>query len=454
VLNALEDIGQLHNTLVFWEVGDNGASMEGTLSGCFNELATLQGVPENTEFLTRHIDELGSAKASNHIPVGWAWAVNAPFQWGKQVASHLGGTRNPLVIAWPDRIKNGGGIRTQFHHVIDIAPTVLEAAQLPQPTEVNGVTQKPIEGVSMVYSFDDPKAMGTRHVQYFEMMGNRAIYKDGWIAAARHGRLPWVTMGGGTGDFDHDTWELYDLANDFSEANDVSAKFPAKLKELQDAFWVEAKKYDVLPLDDRFAERGDPSLRPSLIAGRTDFTYYAGTQIPEPSAANTKNTSHTIKATIDVPHGGGDGVLVAEGGAAGGFALYVKHGWPVYEYNYFAHERFRVGSDVALTPGPAVVRVDFDYDGGVGAGGMATLFINDRKVGEMRLDKTCPSRFGSESLDVGMDNGSPVGEGYQPPFAYTGTIKQVEIHLAPGHLSRNDTDKLRNAERRAAIATQ
>jgi arylsulfatase len=448
VLDALEDIGQLQNTLVFWEIGDNGASMEGTLSGCFNELATLQGVPEDTGFLTRHIDELGSAKASNHIPVGWAWAVNAPFQWGKQVASHLGGTRNPLVIAWPDRIKDAGGIRTQFHHVIDIAPTILEAAHLPQPTEVNGVKQKPIEGVSMVYSFDDPQAIGTRHLQYFEMMGNRAIYKDGWIAAARHGRLPWVTMGGGTGDFDHDTWELYDLANDFSEANDVSAKFPDKLKELQDAFWVEAKKYDVLPLDDRFAERGDPGLRPSLIAGRTDFTYYAGTQIPEPSAANTKNTSHTIKATIDVPRGGADGVLVAEGGAAGGFALYIKHGRPVYEYNYFAHERYRVASGEVLASGPAAVRVDFNYDGGIGAGATAALFINDRKVGEARLDKTCPGRFGSESLDVGVDHGSPVSEDYQPPFAFSGIIKKVEIHLSPAHLSHNDRDKLHDTERK------
>jgi len=456
VLDALEETGQLRNTLVFWEIGDNGASMEGTLSGAFNELATLQGIPEDTAFLLAHLDDLGSAKASNHIPVGWAWAVNAPFQWGKQVASHLGGTRNPLVVAWPERIKDAGGIRTQFHHVIDLSPTILEAARLRQPVEVNGVKQKPIEGVSMVYSFDDPNATGTRRVQYFEMMGNRALYKDGWIATARHGRLPWVTAGGTTGDFDHDKWELYDLANDFSESNDVSAKHPQKLKELQDAFWVEAKKYDVLPLDDRFSERGDPSLRPSLIAGKTSFTYYPGAvRIPEPSAANTKNTSHTITATIDVPPSGGDGVLVAEGGAAGGFTLFVKGGKPVYEYNYMAHERYRVAGSEILAPGPTRVRVDFKYDGGgIGKGGTATLFVNDTKVGEGRIDKTVPSRFGAEPFDVGMDNGSPVSEDYRPPFAYTGGLKKVEINLAPSALSVNDQEKIRIAKRRAAIAIE
>ena len=455
VLDALEEVGQLHNTLVVWEIGDNGASMEGTLSGCFNELATLQGIPENTAFLLRHLDELGSAKASNHIPVGWAWAANTPFQWGKQVASHLGGTRNPLVIAWPDRIKDAGGMRTQFHHVIDISPTILEAAHLAQPVEVNGVKQKPIEGVSMAYSFDDPKATGTRRIQYFEMLGNRALYKDGWIATARHGRLPWVTMGGSTGDFDHDTWELYKLADDFSEANDVSAEYPQKLKELQDDFWVEAKKYDVLPLDDRFAERGDPSLRPSLIAGRADFSYYPGTVIPEPSAANTKNKSHIITATIEVPRGGADGVLVAEGGAAGGYTLYIQHGKPVFEYNYMAHERYRVSSSEALATGPARVRVDFKYDGGgIGKGGTVSLFVNDQKVGEGRMDKSVPSRFGSETFDVGMDNGSPVSDSYRPPFAYAGTIKKVEIHLGASNLSASDYKEARIAERKAAMAIE
>jgi len=456
VLDSLEEVGQLHNTLIIWEIGDNGASMEGTLSGCFNEIATLEGAPENPAFLLQHIDDLGGPKASNHIPVGWAWAVNAPFQWGKQVASHLGGTRNPLVIAWPDQIKDAGGIRTQFHHVIDIAPTILEVAHLSQPVEVNGVKQKPIEGVSMVYSFADPKATSSRHIQYFEMLGNRALYKDGWIATARHGRLPWVTMGGGTGDFDHDKWELYDLANDFSEANDVSARFPQKLRELQDAFWVEAKKYDVLPLDDRFAERGDASLRPSLIAGLTNFTYYPGAvRIPEPSAASTKNSSHTITAMIDVPQGGAEGVLVAEGGGTGGYTLYIKDRKPVYEYNYFAHERYKVTSSEVLSPGAAVIRVDFKYDGGgIGKGGTASLFINDKKVGEGPIEKTCPSRFGAESFDVGLDAGSPVSEDYQSPFPYSGTIKKVEINTQPSAVTASEQRKVREYERKTAMTIE
>jgi arylsulfatase len=307
----------------------------------------------------------------------------------------------------------------------------------------------------MVYSFDDPKATGTLRIQYFEMFGNRALYKDGWIATARHGRPPWVTAGGTTGDFDHDKWELYNLADDFSEANDVSAKYPQKLKELQNDFWVEAKKYDVLPLDDRFSERGDPNLRPSLIAGRTDFTYYPGaTRIPEPSAVNTKNTSHTITATIEVPQDGADGVLVAEGGAAGGYTLYIKDGKPIYEYNYFAHERYKVTSSERLSPGPAVIRVDFKYDGGIGKGGTASLFINDKKVGEVRIEKTCPSRFGAESFDVGMDNGSPVSENYQPPFAYAGTIKTVKINIQPSALSASDRQKVRDGEREAALTIE
>jgi arylsulfatase len=264
-----------------------------------------------------------------------------------------------------------------------------------------------------------------------------------------------VTAGGSTGDFDQDKWELYHLADDFSEANDVSAKYPQKLKELQNDFWIEAKKYNVLPLDDRFAERGDPRLRPSLIAGRTDFTYYPGaTRIPEPSAADTKNKSHTIIATIEVPQGGADGVLVAEGGAGGGYTLYIQNGKPVYEYNFMAHQRYKIESSETLSPGPAVIRVDFKYDGGIGKGGTASLFINDKKVGEGRIDKTVPGRFGAESFDVGMDNGSPVSENYEPPFAYAGTIKTVKINIQPTTLSASDRQKVRDAERAAAMGIE
>jgi arylsulfatase len=297
--------------------------------------------------------------------------------------------------------------------------------------------------------------MSPRYIQYFEMFGNRALYKDGWIATARHGRLPWVTAGGTTGDFDHDKWELYNLTEDFSEDNDLSAKYPQKLKELQDDFWVEAKKYDVLPLDDRFSERGDPSLRPSLIEGRTDFTYYPGaTRIPEPSAVNTKNASHTITATIEVPQGGANGVLVAEGGAAGGYTLFIKDGRPVYEYNYFAHERYKVTSSETLSPGPAVIRVDFKYDGGIGKGGTVSLFINDKKVGEGRVEKTCPGRFGAESFDVGMDNGSPVSEAYEPPFAYGGTIKTVKIRIQSPVFNASEQQSISAAEREVMLGME
>jgi len=452
VIDAIEGVGQLHNTLIIWMIGDNGASMEGTLNGAFNEMATLAGIPEDPAFLLQNIDDIGTAKASNHIPVGWAWAVNTPFQWGKQVASHFGGTRNPLVIAWPDRIKDAGGVRTQFHHVIDISPTVLEAAHLPQPVEVNGVKQKPIEGVSMEYSFDAANAPGTRRTQYFEMLANRGLYQDGWMAVSRHGRLPWQTLGH-SGGFDDDKWELYDLEHDFSQATNLAARNPQKLKELQDAFWIEAKKYQVLPLDDRFSERADPSFRPSLIAGRTNFTYYAGTvRLPEPSAADTKNKSFTVTATIDVPESGADGVLVAEGGVTGGYSLYVKNGQPVFDYNYVAQKRSRISGTERIAAGPAVIRADFKYDGGgIGKGGTLTLYVNDKQVGAGRIDKTVYGRYGTDTFDVGMDTGSPVSEAYTAPFAYTGTIRKVEITLKPGALTARDLEQVDAARRQAQM---
>jgi arylsulfatase len=455
VLDALDEIGQTENTLVFWEIGDNGASMEGTLHGSFNEMAALGGEPEDPNFLLKHIEDIGGPAAYNHIPVGWAWAMNAPFPWGKQVASHFGGTRNPLVISWPARIKDKGGIRTQFHHVIDIVPTILEAARIPEPTEVNGVKQKPIEGISMLYSFDDPRAKEQRHIQYFEMFGNRALYHDGWIASARHGRLPWQAAG--TYDFDKDVWELYNLEEDFSEANDLAATNPQKLKELQDLFWVEAKKYNVLPLDDRFIERADPALRPSLIEGRTKFTYLSGTRgLPESTAANIKNTSHTIVVSVDVPKTGGDGVLVAQGGFSGGYALYVKDGKPTYEYNWFGEARYRVRGSTRLSPGPATIRVEFKYDGGgLGKGGVVTLFVNDQKVGQGRAEKTVAARFSAdETFDLGLDSASAVSLEYQAPFRYPGTVKKVEIDVAPTRLTLREREELRRLALRASLGVE
>ena len=360
----------------------------------------------------------------------------------------FGGARNPLVISWPNRIKDKGGIRTQFHHVIDIVPTILEAAGVEQPSSVNGVTQKPIEGVSMVYSFDDPKAEEHRHVQYFEMFGNRAIYSNGWVACVRHGRLPWE--GSGTYDFDKDKWELYRIDGDFSEANDMASREPQRLRDMQDLFWVEAAKYQVLPLDDRFIERADPSLRPSLIAGRTDFTYYPGaTRIPESSSANVKNRSHTITAHIDVPQTGGDGVLVAAGGTVGGYAPYVKDGKPTYEYNWFSQQRYKAQSSEKLSPGSATVRMEFKYDGGgVGKGGVATLYVND-KVGEGRIEKTILGRYSAdETFDIGMDTGSV------SPNPYTGTLRKVEVRLQPTDHTENDIKTIRKAERKVWFAVE
>jgi arylsulfatase len=453
LIQAVEDMGQLDNTLIFWEIGDNGASMEGTLNGVFNEMSSLNGLPEDTAFVVKHIDEIGGPTSYNHYPVGWAWAMNTPFQWGKQVASHLGGTRNPLVVSWPKRIKDVGGIRTQFHHCIDIVPTILEAAGIPEPTSVNGVNQKPIEGVSMIYSFADATAKGNRKTQYFEMFGNRAVYDNGWIATCRHGRLPWENLG--SSDFDKDEWQIYDLDNDFSESNDLAATNPQKLKELQDLFWIEATKYNVLPLDDRFIERADPAMRPSLIEGRTKFTYFPGVRrVPESSSPNVKNKSHAITADVEIPKDGADGVLVAAGGNVGGYALFVKDGKLSYEYNYFTVERFRIASEDKLTPGKHAIRFEFKYDGGgVGKGGTGTLLVDDKEVAKGRIEKTILGRFSAdETFDTGEDTGSPVSGRYKAPFRFGGTIKRIEIDLAPKRLGAADVETLKKAHALVRLA--
>jgi arylsulfatase A-like enzyme len=429
LLDTLEEIGQADNTLVIWMIGDNGASMEGGLHGAFNEMVTLTGLSEDPATLLSKLDEIGGPTAYNHYPVGWAWAMNTPFQWGKQVASHFGGTRNPMVVSWPARIADAGGLRTQFHHAIDVVPTILEAAGVPEPVSVNGVAQKPIEGVSMLYTFDNGPAKGTRRTQYFEMFGNRAIYHDGWVAACFHGRLPWKA---GTVDFDHDTWELYNIDDDFSEYTDLAAQEPLKLKQLQELFMAEAGRYNVLPLDDRAAERLDPRLRPSLIAERTEFTYYAGTsRVAESCAPNIKNRSHAITAHVEVPASGGDGVLVAEGGVVGGYALYVKDRKPVYEYNCFTADHYKVTGSSPLPVGPCTIRMEFEYDGGgFGKGGTVKLLVNGQQVGTGRVEKTEAARFSAdETFDIGCDTGSPVSPDYKSPFRFTGKIKKVEIKL-------------------------
>ncbi|AGA27071.1 arylsulfatase [Singulisphaera acidiphila] len=447
VIDAIEEIGQRENTLIFWEVGDNGSSMEGSLYGLFNEMVGLGGEQEDPAYIHAHLDEIGGPKSYNHFPVGWAWAMNTPFQWGKQVASHLGGVRNPLVVSWPKRIKDKGGVRSQFHHVIDLAPTILEAAGIREPAEVNGVAQKPIEGVSMAYSFADSKAKSPRQTQYFEMFGNRALYDDGWIATCRHGRLPWENSGGS--DFAKDEWQLYHLEDDFSEANDLAATHPQRLRDLQDRFWVEAAKYNVLPLDDRFIERADPAMRPSLIAGRTHFLYFPGARrIPESSSPNIKNKSHSITAHIVIPEDGATGTLVAAGGVVGGYTLFIKEGKPVYEYNRFTQDRYKVSGSERLAPGKHSIRVEFKYDGGgLGKGGVVTLLVDAQKVAEGRVEKTISGRFSAdETFDTGLDTGSPVSDAYESPFQFTGTIQRVEIELGTDNLSQTDVERLRQIE--------
>ena len=366
VLDAVQESGQLDNTLVIFIMGDNGASAEGTMQGTTNEVGANQGASESIPYLLSMMDKLGGPLTYNHYPVGWALATDSPMQWTKQVASHFGGTRNGMVVSWPGHIKDPGGIRNQFSHVIDIVPTIYEAAGITPPKVLDGVEQKPLEGTSLVYTFDNPKAPTRHTTQYFELVGNRAIYKDGWMASTTPLRFPWVTFGPEVNPDDF-KWELYNINEDFSQANDLAAKNPAKLKELQDAFDVEAKKYNVYPLDSSFVPRFAPGIRPSLTAGRTEFTCYPGMlHIPEGSAPNFKNTSWVIGAEVTIPEGGANGVLATIGGRFGGWALLMEGGKPefVYAFSNQPEHKFRVASDQPVPAGNHVVRFSFKYDGG------------------------------------------------------------------------------------------
>lgn len=430
VVEAIETMGLRDDTLIIYVVGDNGPSAEGTLTGTVNNMKSQHGYADSVEDMLKVIDELGSTEHENHYPVPWCWAGSSPFQWCKQVASHFGGTRNGMVMSWPRRIADKGGLRSQFHHAIDIVPTILEAAGVTEPTEVNGVPQKPIEGVSMAYSWDDATAPSTRKTQYFEMFGNRALYHDGWVAGARHGKLPWQTSGSSP-DFDADTWELYNVEEDFSQANDLADREPDKLRELQEMFWAEAEKYNVLPLDDRFVERADVNLKPSYLRGKTRFLYLSGTtRIPEPSSPPTKNINHTIAAEVEVPEGGGDGVLACCGGEAGGYSFFMNGGKLYWEHNWFNTERYRVESGAAIPAGRHVLSVEIqcDKEGEFATGGTATLRVGEEVVGEGRFDKQVGTRFTvGESFDVGCDLITPVSKLYESPAAFNGVIRQVMI---------------------------
>jgi arylsulfatase len=420
--------------MVFYQVGDNGASAEGGLVGLQNENSFFNGVPESLEDNLAHIDELGGPKHFNHFPAGWAWAMNAPFQWTKQIASHLGGVRNPLALSWPARIRSRG-VRPQFHHVIDVAPTIYEAVGIEFPSVLNGVPQKPIEGVSMVYSFDSAGAPGRRRSQYFEMFINRAIYHDGWWAASRTG-IPWESEPPTPIDPDTATWELYHLDEDFSQANDLAASQPEKLRELQELWWAEAARYSVLPLDGRKVPRLSAELqgRPSLTGSRTTFTYYPGVlAVPSGSAPKILNKSFTITADIEQSATPSDGAIFTLGGSDGGFGLYVRENRPVFVGNFLNRSHTRVTAESALPAGAVKLRADFAYDGGgLGKGGTLSLFVNGKKMGEGRMEHTHAITLGlGGTLDVGADTGSPVDDTYTPPFHFGGTIEKVTLDLKP-----------------------
>lgn len=432
LLDVVRSLPDADNTLIFYEVGDNGSSAEGGLVGLLNENSFFNNVPESLEENLKHIDEIGGPKHFNHFPAGWAWAMNCPFQWTKQIASHLGGVRNPLAVSWPARIKDKGGVRAQFHHVIDIAPTIYEAVGVPFPEVLNGVAQKPIEGVSMVYSFDKADAPGRRRTQYFEMFINRALYHDGWWAASRV-NVPWD---GGAKAADPDTakWELYNLDDDFTQAKDLAGSNPAKLRELQDMWWSEAARYSVLPLDGRKTERlnGELQGRPTLAGHRNSFTYYPGVvALPAGSAPNVLNKSFSITADVDAKGPETNGAVFSLGGSDGGYGLYIRDGRPVFAGNFLGRTTTRVTTQSALPTGPVKLRGEFQYDGGgLGKGGMLSLFVNDKKVGEARMEQTQAITLGlGGALDIGEDTGSAVDEAYTPPFRFGGTIRQVTVDL-------------------------
>lgn len=434
LLDAIRELPDADNTLVFFIVGDNGASSEGGFSGTVNEVMNLNGLPSKLEDNLKVIDKIGDPDTEPHYPLGWAWAGNAPFQWVKQVASHLGGSRNPMVVSWPSRIKDQGGHRAQFTHLIDILPTVLEAAGIAAPNEVNGIKQKPMDGVSIIPTFDSANAHPVRERQYFEIFSNRAIYDKGWIACAQH-TFPW-RQDFAPGNWGQDRWELYHLDEDYSESNDLAATEPARLDALKKLFDEECEKYHVYPLDDRGSGRlSEPKPAPGgADPKRRHFTYYPGAvRLAETAAPNTKNRSHRIDIEIEKP---GDGVLLAEGGQSAGFVLYIKDGRPYYHYNYFEVQRTSVASSETLPEGKCKVSFEFRYDGGGGGkGGDAVLFIDDREVASQRIEATVAGRFGIDTFGVGCDTGSPVCTDYRPPFAFTGVIGKVDILLGDSGLS-------------------
>ena len=434
LFDAIGDTGQLDNTLIFYILGDNGTSAEGGMLGMFNEMTFFNGVGETVQEMLTHYDDWGGPGTYPHMAAGWAVAGDTPFMWTKQIPSNYGGTRNGMIVSWPKRIKTVNQVRPQWHHVIDVAPTVLEAASLPEPKSVNGTVQSPIEGVSMAYTFDKPDAASTHKTQYFEIFGNRAIYNDGWFAGTIH-RAPWEQLP--RRKLQEDIWELYDSRTDFSLANDLAASNPAKLKELQALFLKEATKYRVLPIDDRLLERINPATagRPDLMGDRTSLTLSEGmVGMSENVFINIKNRSLSITADVEIPQGGANGVILAQAGRFGGWSLYLKDGKPTYCYNFLGLQQFKVSGSDALAAGKATVRMNFDYDGGgIGKGGMATILVNGKEVASGRIERTQGMIFSAdETAGVGLDDATPVTTDYKErDNSFTGKILKVTVDVKP-----------------------
>jgi arylsulfatase A-like enzyme len=434
LFNAVGDIGQSDNTLIIYILGDNGTSAEGGMNGMFSEMTYFNGVQETVQDMLKHYDDWGGPNTYPHMAAGWAVAGDTPFMWTKQVASNYGGTRNGMIISWPRRIKDVKQIRSQWHHVIDVAPTVLEAANLPEPKSVNGTVQEPIEGVSMAYTFDHADAKSTHKTQYFEMFGNRAIYDDGWFAGTVH-KAPWEAKP--RAKLLDDKWELYDTTRDFSLVNDLAATDPEKLKAMQDLFMQEAARYRALPIDDRVVERVNAAIagRPDLMEGRTSLTLSAGMDsMSENVFINIKNRSLSIEADVEIPEGGANGVILAQGGRFGGWSLYFKDGTPTYTYNFIGLEQYKVQAPKAVPPGKATIRMNFDYDGGgLGKGGTATLLVNGEKVASGRIERTQAMIFSAdETAGVGVDDATPVTKDYKEyDNAFTGKIFKVTVDVQP-----------------------
>ncbi len=436
LLDSLDKLKILDDTLVYYIIGDNGASAEGTLNGTYNEMLNFNGLAalETPEFLMERLDKLGGPDSYNHYAVGWAHAMNTPYQWTKQVASHWGGTRNGTIVHWPKGIKGKGEMRNQFSHVIDVAPTILEAAGIPEPISVDGVQQHPYEGVSMLYSFNDANA-GERHeTQYFEMFGNRGIYHKGWTAVTRH-KTPWILMGEKTPAFDDDVWELYDTNIDWTQANDLSKKMPEKLHELQRLWLMEAVRYNVLPLDDDIAKKMNPDTagRPVLIRGTSQILFGGMGRLSENCVLSIKNKSHSVTAEVVVPESGAEGVIIAQGANIGGWSLYAKDGKLKYCYNLGGINYYYVETENKLPSGQHQVRMEFKYaGGGLGKGGKVTLYVDGKKDGEGDIPMTLAMVFSADDgCDVGEDTGAPVSQDYGPQGnGFNGTVKGVQIAIA------------------------